>query len=413
MPDDGRQNWIHWNVTLVFAFITGIATFLVLIYILLPSLSPIAIFLGLIFLLYPFRQNPLIKRLLWLSFLLFCVWIFDQLIGVLMPFVISFLFAYVLNPIVNKFERRNIPRWFSALIIITISTGLILWFFLLVMPVVIRQFQGVLLEISSFASSSIDSLKDGSFYKLLNEWGIPVDTISETLEKQVPAGIESILSSLLGGASNLLSSISAIIVQIINIILIPFVTFYILKDFPIVEKTVLSFAPELHRPSIRKYLRKTDEVLGQYFRGAMIVALIQGVISTLVLSLLGVRYAIVLGVMTALLDFIPYVGLIISLVVSTIVASFSGDPVMVKVLGVIIMYLVQKVIENSILAPKIIGKKVGLHPVLLMMSLFVFGYFFGFVGLLIAVPLTAVLIALIGLWREKTDDSGTSTAVIT
>jgi predicted PurR-regulated permease PerM len=142
-------------------------------------------------------------------------------------------------------------------------------------------------------------------------------------------------------------------------------------------------------------------VLSDYFRGAIIVAIIQGIISAIVLSILGVKYALVLGIMTALLDFIPYVGLIISMLIAIIAALFSGDPVTGKVVGVIIMYLSQKIFENTILAPKIVGEKIGLHPVLLILSLFIFAHFLGFVGLLIAVPATALLVMLFKSLREK------------
>jgi predicted PurR-regulated permease PerM len=408
-----NQQESQWNITLIFAFIISAALLLFMMYLILPALSPIVVFLGLVFILHPFRENRLVNRLLWLSFFLFCIWIFDELIGVLMPFVISFLIAYILNPLVNRLERKNIPRWLSALVIITVSAGLTLWFFTLVMPIVFVQFQGIVGEISTFATLSLDALRDGKLFNTLKNLGIPTESLTGTLEKYVPSGVESILSALLTGASNLLSNISSIVVQILNIVLIPFVTFYLLKDFPRVTGAVSALVPETRRSAFRSYLQKIDGVLGQYFRGAMIVAIIQGIISTVVLSLLGVHYAVVLGIMTALLDFIPYVGLIISLVVSTIVACFSGDPVMVKVIGVIIMYIAQKIVENSILAPKIIGKKVGLHPVLLMMSLFVFGYFFGFVGLLIAVPLTAVLVAMLEWWKERAAQDVSPPGVIT
>ena len=140
--------------------------------------------------------------------------------------------------------------------------------------------------------------------------------------------------------------------------------------------------------------------MGKYFRGAILVAVIQGTISGIVLWLAGVEYAIVLGLMTAALDFIPYVGLAVSLLVASIVALFSGGAVGTKVLVVVIMYLSQKIFEAAFLGPKILGSHVGVHPVLLILSLLVFGYFMGFLGLLIAVPVTALLIAGVKEWES-------------
>jgi predicted PurR-regulated permease PerM len=138
-----------------------------------------------------------------------------------------------------------------------------------------------------------------------------------------------------------------------------------------------------------------DWVMGRYVRGAVFVALIQGAIAALALWIIGVSSPLVLGLMTGLLDFIPYIGLATSLAVASIVALFSGEPVGTKVLAVVIVYLSQKLLEATVLAPKIIGAQVGLHPVVLILSLLVFGYFLGFLGLLIAVPVTALLLVVL------------------
>ena len=146
---------------------------------------------------------------------------------------------------------------------------------------------------------------------------------------------------------------------------------------------------------------RIDEIMGRYVRGAVLVAIIQGVISASVLALIGVRYALVLGLMTGVLNFIPYIGLVTSLVVASIVALFSGGPVWTKVLAVVILYLSQKLLEATVLGPKIIGPQVGLHPVVLILCLLLFGYFLGFVGLLIAVPATALLLSALEAWEAR------------
>ena len=139
------------------------------------------------------------------------------------------------------------------------------------------------------------------------------------------------------------------------------------------------------------------------------MATIQGCISATALWFIGVQYPLVLGIMTGVLNFIPYVGLLVSLMVSSIVALFSGEPVVVKVCGVVILYLSQKLLEATVLGPKIIGAQVGLHPVLLILCLMVFGYFMGLVGMLIAVPATALILAGVGEWETRRDASAVPT----
>jgi phosphoribosylaminoimidazole-succinocarboxamide synthase len=191
---------------------------------------------------------------------------------------------------------------------------------------------------------------------------------------------------------------SVVVLHLMNIIIIPFLVFYLLMDFRLILDRFARFVPESRKHTISRASRTVDEVLGQYFRGAAIVAVIQGTIAGTALWLIGVDYPLVLGIMTGVLNFIPYVGLITSLVVSSVVAMFSGEPVTAKVIGVIILYLSQKVLEATVFGPKIVGARVGLHPVLLILSLLVFGHFMGFVGMLIAVPVTALIVTFI---RER------------
>ncbi len=379
----------------------GVVLFLLLIYIILPMLSPFVVFGAFFFLLYPFRQNVYIMRLIWLGVTLFAIWLLISLIGVLIPFLIAFLFAYILNPLVNRLEQKNIPRWLSSVVIILISMTVITVFFILAMPVVIYQFRGMIDNASIFINSGINEIQKGTLYDALSKFGIPVESLRASLERELPGRIEIILRSLLEGAFNFISNISAIVTQLLNIIIIPVIAFYLLKDFPVMLNNFNAIFPENRRETIVGYFRKIDEVLSDYLRGAIIVAIIQGSVSAIVLSILGVKYSLVIGIMTGLLDFIPYVGLVISLCVAVIAAMFSGDPVTGKIIGVIILYLSQKIFENTILAPKIIGEKVGLHPVLLIISLFIFGHFLGFVGLLIAVPATAVAVMFVKLLRDS------------
>lgn len=381
--------------------IAGIGLFLLLVYLIIPVLSPFVLVAAIIFLLFPARHIPYIHRLIWLAVILLFLWFFSTAAAVLTPFIIAFLLAYVLNPLVNVLERRNFRRWLSSLLLMILFLALVVTSLVLLMPIVFVQFKGIIESVSILAKDAIEMTKTGKIYDLLAQYGVPREQVREIFEKQFPLKLESMLMSLLEGAFGFITGVSSFVTQLLNVIIIPFLTFYLLKDFPDILHRIRMFFPEGRRESLSAYFAKVDDVLGHYFRGAIIVAIIQGVISAIVLSLLGVRYALVLGIMTAILDFIPYVGLLISLVVSSIAALLSGEPTTTKLVGVVIMYLSQKIFENTVLAPKIIGSKVGLHPVLLILSLFIFGYFLGFVGLLIAVPTAAVIAQSIQWWEER------------
>jgi len=249
-------------------------------------------------------------------------------------------------------------------------------------------------------------MKSGKLFDFLASFGVDVTDAQTFITEQLSPRIESILKSLFETLFGFVSGVSSIMLQIMNLIIIPFLFFYILKDFPDILRRFGAMARPEKRGKLEKIARSVDDVLGQYFRGAIVVAIIQGTIATIGLSLIGVRYSLVLGIMTGILDFIPYVGLIISLVVSCIVALMSGDPVLTKVIAVIILFLSQKLLEAVYLGPKIIGTKVGLHPVVLILSLMVFGYFLGFIGMLIAVPATALLLTAFNNWNGRYPATG-------
>lgn len=365
-----------------------------------PSLSPFVILAGLLYLLYPYRRDPVPGRLLWLGVFLFAVWFFSAIIGVLAPFLIALFLAYILNPLVVLLERWRVPRWVSTLLIMVLLVGGVVAFGLFIIPVALEQFRALTSGAGTLADDASRAIQSGALVEFLGKFGVSGEKAKEVLAQNLTPKLEEMLTRLFEGLFDIVSSVSTVAHQLLNIIIVPFVLFYLLLDFPLVMHRAAMLVPKRSREGFRRLASRADELMGQYFRGALLVAAIQGTISGLVLWIAGVQYAVVLGLMTAALDFVPYVGLAVSLVVASIVALFSGGAVGTKVVVVIVMYLGQKVFEAAVLGPKILGTHVGVHPVLLILSLLVFGYFLGFVGLLIAVPTTALLIAGVKEWES-------------
>ncbi|MBI4548061.1 MAG: AI-2E family transporter [Ignavibacteriae bacterium] len=391
----------------IIAFVAGMALFLVFIYQILPILSPFILVAAILFLLYPARHHLYVRRMMWLAVFLFLLWFFHALIGTLAPFIIAFLLAYLLNPLVEVFEQRNIPRWLSSLLIIVVFLGAIISSIVLLIPTLVGQFRGIIEGLTVFAWNTVDQIKQGQLLTWLENVGIPTNDLRDMIANQLPTRFESIVRALLEGALGFLTSVSTIITQVFGLIIIPFTTFYLLMDYPAILQKLRSLIPVPRRESVTVYIAKIDDMLGHYLRGILLLALIQGIATTTGLFLIGIHYALVLGILTGILNLIPYIGFYSCLVLSAIVALFSGDPVVGKFIGVIILYVGLNVLENMVLAPKIVGKKVGVHPILLILSLVVFGYFLGFVGLVIAVPMTAVILMFVKMWEEY----NTSTAV--
>jgi predicted PurR-regulated permease PerM len=363
-------------------------------------LSPFVLLAALLYFLYPWRTRPLPARLMGVGVFLCAVWAFVSLLGILLPFLLAFLFAYLLNPLVGRLEERRVPRWAGAggAVLLLAAIGVTAALFLF--PAAFGQFEGIIGGLRSIVSDFVALVNSGALVKFFERYGPLGEHLQEFLATQMTPRLEGVLKMLFEGLFGFLTSISSLVLHLINIIIIPFVVFYLLKDFPAVTGALRGIIPTRHRERANAALRLTDEILGRYFRGALIVATLQGTIAGVGLWFIGVDYPIVLGIMTGVLNFIPYVGLLTSLAVASIVASFSGEPVLLKILAVVLLYLSQKLLEATVFQPRIVGGRVGLHPVLLILCLLVFGYFLGFVGLLIAVPATALIIALASEWRE-------------
>ena len=363
-------------------------------------LSPFVVVGGVLFLLYPLRLRFLPRRVMTLSLILLGLWFVHTVFGLLLPFLAAFVLAYLFDPLVTRLAARRVPRWISSLAVVLCLVGTVVSVFLFLLPVLLMQFEGILTGVRTLLQETTAWLNSDDVLSTFQRFGIPPEKVREILASQFAPRLEDIFRSLIEGVLGLVTGISSVALHVINAVIIPFLLFYLLKDFPGIGDRFYRLFSDATRSQARAVMGRIDAIMGGYVRGAVFVAIIQGAISASVLALVGVRYALLLGLMTGVLNFIPYIGLVTSLVVASIVALFSGEPVLTKVLAVVILYLSQKLLEATVLAPKIIGPQVGLHPVLLILCLLLFGYFLGFVGLLIAVPATALLLSALEAWES-------------
>jgi predicted PurR-regulated permease PerM len=364
-------------------------------------LSPFIVAAGIVFLLHPLRDDPVARRLEWLGIFLFAFWFLSSILGLLAPFVIAFLLAYILDPLVAMGERRGVPRWVSSLAVVLLLIGALVTGGIFFVPAAVGQLQSIIDQAGAIAADVTKAMQSGSLAEFLGRFGVTGEKARDIVMENLTPKLQEVLTGIFQGLFGVVTSFTTIAHQILNIIIVPFALFYLLADYPTIMNSALELVPFSSRQRFLSSARRIDLVLGKYFRGAILVAAIQGCISGVILWIIGVDYAIVLGFMTAVFDFVPYIGLVVSLIVAAVVALFSGGAVWTKVLLVVVMYLSQKLLEATFLAPKILGHQVGIHPVLLMLSLLVFGYFLGFVGLLIAVPVTALIMSFLKGWNPS------------
>ncbi len=367
--------------------------------------SPFLVFAVIVFILYPLRENVVIRRLLWTSILLFIIWFLYMISGILVPLIVSFGIAYVLNPFIDHLEKKRGPRWASALGFILAIVTIIVLLLILLMPLLVQQFNDLLQSISNAIADIGEWLREGELFDRLEGAGIPAENIRNFVNVEIVPTLENFSILILQAMFDFFISLSGMITRLINLVIVPFLSFFLMKDFPAVKRRVKIMIPDEFQPTVVYYYRKIDKLLGRYIRGYIVLASINASLAGLLLWIFGVKYAAVMAIITFFLDFIPYFGLIVTMVLAGIVGFLSDPPVLLRASLAVLSIGALAVIENYVLAPFIIGKPIGLHPVVLIMTLLIFGYFLGFVGLIIALPTTAIIILFAKEWdmrrREK------------
>ncbi|MHB1049412.1 MAG: AI-2E family transporter [Bacteroidota bacterium] len=380
----------------------GLVLLVFLLYTIQILISPFLILGTILFLLYPLRESSVAKNIMFLSVVLFSLWFIYTINEILAPFILSLFFAYLLHPIVSRLELSwKVPRWTSAVFIILCAIALVIVLLILGLPHIIGQFEGILQAIGVISTQFVEWVLDADYMSAFNKYGISTEQLRSMLTTTIAPRVEDILKGLLMGTFGIVSGIQILLTGIVNIVIIPFLTFFLLKDFPLVRHRIKMMIPRKRREQSILFYHRVDEILGRYIRGTTIIAIFDAIAVSFGLWIIGIQYPLVLGILSGLMFFIPYFGFITILCVSTFVASLSMGAITLPVISTISFLGALHIIEVYVLTPKIIGGKIGLHPVILILSLFVFGYFLGFIGLLIAIPAAAILIVSVKEWEAN------------
>ncbi|MEX1139501.1 MAG: AI-2E family transporter [Bacteroidota bacterium] len=385
----------------VVLLVGAVLLLLVLMYTIQAILSPFLVLGAILFLLAPMRRYALARNLMWLSSILFGLWFIHTVSSILVPFILSIIIAYLLNPVVTKLEGWKIPRWISSLVLILVVVAVIVLVLFFVMPIAVAQFESMLDALSGVFAEFRQWVWSSRMATILERYGVSAEELRTTVSRELVPKFEDILRNLLQGILTVMSSLSKFVTQVLYVIMVPFLTFYVLADFPKITHRFLMLFPGGKRDRVGEYLNRADEIIGRYLRGALLVAFLQGIMVTLLFSLFNIKYALLLGIMAALLDLVPYFGLIITMILAGVVAAFSDPPTAPKIISGMFSVGILHLLEVTLLSPRIVGSRVGLHPLLIILSLLVFAYFLGFVGLLIAIPVTALIILAVREWEAS------------
>jgi predicted PurR-regulated permease PerM len=315
------------------------------------------------------------------------LWLFRE---ILLPFIAGIVLAYFLDPVADWFEEKGLPRLAATLLILGTSVLAITLLILLLVPVLSDQIVTFASNLPGYVTTLTKMFNDAAPKWLVEALASQTGDLAQTsgeFTSKLAGWVGALLKSILTGGIALVNMLSLLVIT-------PIVAFYMLNDWDRMVAIVDGWIPRDQLETIRGLASQVNEAMAGFIRGQGLVCIILGLFYAITLIGAGLNFGLLIGLAAGFLSFIPYVGSIVGglLAIGMALVQFWPDWVSVSIVAGI--FVIGQFIEGNFLSPKLVGGRIGLHPVWLMFALFAFGYLFGFVGLLMAVPLAAAVAVL-------------------
>lgn len=309
---------------------------------------------------------------------------------ILTPFVAAAIFAYICNPLVNRLERHKLSRGLAVVVVMSLLTLLLVVFLLIVLPLLQKELTLLITRLPD----GLEMLRTRLLPLLQRMLGSNLNWNAGTLKKFALDHLQN-AGSLAGYVLPWLSSRGgAIVGALMNVLLIPVAMFYLLRDWNVLLTRLDTLIPRHWHDKTREIITQVDHVLAEFLRGQIAVMLIMSAFYSFTLWLTGLEFALPIGLVAGMLVFVPYLGMILGLVLATLSAVMQFTQ-MSEVLWVWMAFGSGQLLEGMLITPLLVGERVGLHPLAVIFALLAFGQLFGFFGVLLALPMSAIL--LVGL----------------
>jgi predicted PurR-regulated permease PerM len=329
-------------------------------------------------------------RLNWLIAMALTGWLLYLLAPVLTPFVAAALLAYIGDPLADRLQRIRFPRTVAVVTVFLLTFLFLSLLVLLVLPLIRDQVAALMRALPGIVDQ-VEKIWLPRAGELLG------------VEPGTDIGLAAFLarySDMAGswGARAFLSltrSGGAVFAALLSLFLVPILTFYMLRDWDTILHRVGALVPSAQRETVFRLARETDEVLGAFLRGQILVMLALSIIYSAGLALVGLKFAVAIGVVAGLVSFVPYLGFIFGIILASLTIFAMESNLLFAFAGVIATFTIAQVIEGSFLTPKLVGDRIGLHPVIVIFSVAAGGQLFGFFGILLALPAAAILSVMV------------------
>jgi predicted PurR-regulated permease PerM len=329
-----------------------------------------------------------------IAVIVYLIWL---LAPVLMPFAIAAMFAYLGDPLADRLERWGLNRMWAATIVFLVLMIAVCGVLLLLIPLIARQVENLITNLPRYG----DWAQNVAWPWL--QARLHLDPHLFDADRLVDV-VKSHMASIGGVAGVVLSKVSrsglSVVLWLTNLVLIPVVAFYLLRDWDRMVAKIDSMLPRSIQPTVAHLAHESDKILGAFVRGQLLVMLALGTFYGMALGLVGLSVGLLIGLVAGVLSFVPYLGFIIGFVAAIVAAlvQFGDWTHLLLVCGV---FMVGQLLEGYVLVPKLVGDKIGLHPVAVIFAVLAGGYLFGFFGILLALPAASVIMVLLRYLLER------------
>jgi predicted PurR-regulated permease PerM len=340
--------------------------------------------------------------LFWLGAAVVIILLIGLLEPILLPFVAGIVIAYFLNPAADRLTSWGIPRPIAAILIVAAFLCAIIAALVLMVPLLLTQAQQLALTLPEEIARARALLESWARAQLGNhypEFETGIDRVSQAISENWASVAGTVASSLWSQGLALFNFLSLMLVT-------PLVVFYVLMDWHRLLAKIDSWLPREHAATLRRLASDINDAVSAFIRGQGTVCLVLAIYYSVALSAAGLRYGLLVGLGTGLMSFVPFVGWALGLITATVIAIVQFWPEVAPILIVVGIFGGAQVLDAGFLSPNIVGQKIGLHPVWLIFSLFVFSYLFGFVGVLVAVPIAAAIGVIVRFGLKAYLESG-------
>ena len=321
---------------------------------------------------------------------------------ILTPFLVAIVLAYMFDPVVDRLERLGLSRTWGTITVFTLFTVILMTLLLVLVPLLAKQ----LLKLYQLAPQVLDWLQHTAMPWVQAKLGLSdsfwkFDKIKAAITENMGQATD-IVGIVLSQAT---ASSLVLIGLLANLVLIPVVAFYLLRDWNIMMARIRDLLPRSRADQIVSLAKECHDVLGAFVRGQLLVMLALGVIYSAGLMLVGLELGLLIGLMAGLAAIVPYMGFIIGIGAALVAGLFQFGGDLYPMIGIVVVFMVGQALEGMVLTPLLVGDRIGLHPVAVIFAILAGGELFGFTGVLLALPLAAVIMVLVrhvqGLYKDS------------